>query len=813
MDGLLQDVRYALRLLRRGPGFTLVAVLTLALGIGASSAIFSVVDAVVLRPLPFRQPQQLVQLWMRFTGIGIPNDQNWVSAPELVDLQRNGSLAGVAAISAASFNVTFAGIAQHVDAAVVSPGFFRLLGVQAQAGRTFLPEEGVAGRDRVVLLGDGIWRRRFGADPAVAGRQLVMNGQGYVIVGVLPRGFQYPREVEIWTPLAFTAADLAPDSRGNHGLQVIARIKPGLTLAQARADMAAVSRRIVADHLEYPYKQFNFAVLMIPLLDQQIGDVRTALWLLLGAVGLVLLIACANVANLLLARASARESEMAVRQALGVGRGRLIRQLLTESALLGLAGGAAGLALAAWALRVLVAMAAASFPRMNEVRLDAPVVLFTLLLSLATAFLFGLAPVLALFRADNQAALKEGGRGGTESASSRRLRGALVVVEIAMALSLLAGSGLLIRSLLRLQEVDAGFRADGVLTLRLALPEERYATPAQTRAFYRELLERVGRLPGVVAAGAVNGLPLTGSGWSGTVTVDTRAVAVEDTTPEADQRPVTPGYFAALRVPLLRGRAIEERDNETGTPVCVIDETMAKTYWPHEDPIGRRIHRGGRDAKAPWMTVVGVVRHVRYRTLESPSRVEIYWPYAQTPFALGTLSLAIRAAGDPAGLVGAVRRAVQSLDPDQAVYGVRTMAEVEAESMARRRLSMTLLAIFAGVALLLAAVGIYGVMAYAVAQRVHEIGIRMALGSRGGQVVALVLRRSGALTLAGIAAGLAGSLLLTRFLATLLFAVKAYDPLTFTAVAALLMLVALTASVVPARRAAAVDPVKALRLQ
>jgi predicted permease len=812
MDGLAQDLRYAARLLRRSPGFTVVAVLTLALGIGASSAIWSVLDAVVLRPLPYQQPQQLVQLWMRFTGIGIPNDQNWVSAPELLDLQRNGSFTGVAAISAASFNVTFGGGAQHVDAAVVSPGFFRLLGVAAQAGRTFLPEEGVAGRDRVVLLGDGIWRRRFGADPAVAGRQLVMNGQGYTIVGVLPRGFHYPRDVEIWTPLAFAAADLAPGQRGNHGLQVIARIKPGLTLAQARADMAAVSRRIIAEHPDYPYKDFHFAVLMVPLLEQQIGDLRTALWLLLGAVGLVLLIACANVANLLLARASARESEMAVRQALGVGRGRLVRQLLTESTLLGLAGGAAGLALAAWAVRALIAMTAASLPRLDEVRLDAPVVLFTLLLSLATAFLFGLAPVLGLFRADAHAALKEGGRGGTESAGSQRLRGALVVVEIAMALSLLAGSGLLIRSLQRLQEVDGGFRPDGVLTLRMALPEERYATPAQTRAFYRSLLERVGKLPGVVAAGAINGLPLTGTGWSGTVTVDTQAVAAADTTPEADQRPVTPGYFAALRVPLLRGRPIEESDNETGTPVCVIDETMAKTYWPREDPIGRRIHRGGRTAKLPWMTVVGVVRHVRYRTLESPSRVEVYWPYAQTPFALGTMSLAIRSAADPESLVGAVRRAVQSLDPDQAVYSIRTLAELEAESMARRRLSMALLAIFAGAALLLAAVGIYGVMSYAVAQRAHEIGIRMALGSRGGQVVALVLRRSGGLTLAGIGTGLVGSLLLTRFIASLLFGVSSYDPLTFTAVAALLMLVALAASYIPARRAAAVDPVKALRL-
>jgi putative ABC transport system permease protein len=811
MEGLVQDARYALRLLRRSPGFAAVAVLTLALGIGASSAIFSVVNAIVLQPLPYPHPERLVQLWMRFTGIGIPNDRNWVSAPELMDLERNRSLSDIAAISDDSFNVTLGGAPQRIEAAVVSPGIFHLLGVRAQVGRTFLPEEGSVGRDRVVLLGDGIWRRRFGADRAVVGRQLTMNGQSFLIVGVLPPGFQYPREAEIWKPLALSSEDLSPDSRGNHGLQVIARIAPGLTLAQARTDMAAVSRRIIAEHPEYPYRQYNFAVLMIPLLEQQIGEIKTALWVLLAAVGFVLLIACANVANLLLARASAREREMAVRQALGVRRSRLVRQLLTESAILGLFGGAAGLAFAAWALRVLIALAATSFPRMSEVRLDLPVLLFTVLVSLATGLLFGLAPVVAVSRADTHSALKEGGRGGTAGAASRRLRGALVVLEVALALALLAGSGLLIRSFLHLQEVDGGFRADGVLTLRLALPEQKYSRPAQTRAFYRDLLGLVRRLPGVDAAGAASGLPLTGTGWSGTISVDTRSVPPSETAPEADQRPVTPGYFEALRIPLLRGRTIDERDTETTAPVCVIDETMARTYWPHDDAVGKRIRRGGHLSKAPWMTVVGVVRHVRYRTLESPSRVEVYWPYAQTPFAVGTMSLAIHAVVAPTSLAGAVRRAVQSLDPDQAVYRVRTMDEVASESVARRRLSMSLLAIFAGVALLLAAIGIYGIMSYTVAQRVHEMGIRMALGARGAQVVRLVLRQSVWLTLTGIVMGLAASLLLTRFISSLLFAVKAYDPLTFSAVATLLMLAALAASVVPAYRVTAVDPVNALR--
>ncbi len=811
MEGLLQDIRYSLRTWRRNPGFALVAVLTLALGIGASSAIFSIVNAVVLRPLPYPQPRQLVQIWMRFTGIGSPNDQNWVSAPELMDLQRNRSLAGVAAIGNVNLNVNFGGTPERVQGAAVSPAFFPVLGVQAQVGRTFLPEEGFPGRDQEALLGDAVWRRHFAADPHVVGRKLVMNGKSFLIVGVLPRGFQHPRDVEIWTPLSFSADDLSANSRGDHGLEVIARIKPDLSLAQARADMATVTRRIIAENPGYHYRDYNFAVLLVPLLDQQVGDIRTALWVLLGAVGLVLSIACANVANLLLVRASTRDREMAVRQALGVGRWRLVRQLLTESALLGLAGGVAGLALAAWSLRVLVATTAGSFPRMDEVHLDGTALLFTLLVSLATGVVFGLAPVFAAARASFHGALKEGGRGGSEGARSQRLRAALVVVEIAMALSLLAGSGLLIRSFLRLQEVDGGFRPDGVVTLRVSLPDERYKDAAAQRRFYRNLLAGVGKLPGVLAAGASPGLPLSGNGWSGTVTVDTQAVAPTEATPEADQRPVTPGYFKALRIPLVRGRYLDERDGETAAPVCVIDETMANTYWPREDPIGKRIHRSGRESKNPWMTVVGVVHHVRYRTLESPSRVELYWPLEQTPFGISNMSVAIRSAGDPASLINGIRRTVQELDPEEAVFQLRTMREVMAQSIARRRLSMQLLALFAGAALLLAAVGIYGIMSYSVAQRAQEIGIRIALGARTGQVVELVLGRSVWLTLAGIALGLVGSLLLTRLIASLLFAVKAYDPLTFTAVAALLMLVAMAASLVPARRAAAVDPVNALR--
>jgi putative ABC transport system permease protein len=488
----------------------------------------------------------------------------------------------------------------------------------------------------------------------------------------------------------------------------------------------------------------------------------------------------------------------------------LIRQLLTESAILGLAGGLAGLFLGYWAMRLLIAMSVTSFPRVAETRMDFLVLALTLLVSLATGILFGLAPAFSTRHVTHDA-LKEGGRGGSTGARSHRLRSALVVAEVALSLTLLAGAGLLIRSFLRLQDVETGFRAAGVLTMRIALPEQKYSKPEQTQLFYRELLAKIRTLPGVDAAGAVHGLPLSGTGWSGTTTVDTQAVQPQDASPEADQRPVEPGYFETLGIPLVSGRYFDQRDTPTSAPVAIVDETMAKTYWPKEDPIGKRIKQGPRNSSGSWRTIVGVVRHVRYRTLESPSRVEFYWPYDQTRFALGSMSLAIHTTADPRMLAQVIQRQVLALDPDQPVYRIRTMQELVAESMARRRLSMTLLGIFAGVALLLAAVGIYGVMSYTVAQRSHEVGIRMALGAGSAEVVRLVLGQSVWLTLGGILAGLAGSLFLTNFLSSLLFNVKATDPATFALVAAILLAVALIASFVPAYRAATVDPVNALR--
>ncbi|HKT50275.1 MAG TPA: ABC transporter permease [Candidatus Angelobacter sp.] len=811
METFLQDMRYAFRLIRRSPGFAAVAILALALGIGANSAIFSVVNAVVLKPLPYEKPEQLVQIWMRFTGIGIPKDQNWVSAPEFKDLQPNSSLSNIAAIDQASFNININARPERVEAARVSPSFFPMLGIQARLGRVFLTEEGQPGHGNVVLLSDGLWRRRFGADPAVAGRTLVMDGQSYQIVGVLPHDFHLPDEAEVWTPLVFTPDDLTPDSRGSHGLLVIGRVKNGMSLQQARSDMQSVSGRIIEQNPQYPYRQFNFTVLLVPLLEQEVGDIKLALWVLMGAVGLVLLIACANVANLMLVRASAREREMAVRQALGVTPHRLLRQLLTESGTLGLMGGLAGLLLAYLAQRLLIALSATSFPRVVEAQMDLRVLAFTVIIALLTGILFGLAPGLRALRQVPFEALKEGSHGSTSAEASQRLRSALVVAEVALSVMLLAGAGLLIRSFLRLQEVDGGFRTDGVLTLRLSLPEQKYSKPEQTRLFYKELLDRIRRLPGVDAAGAVTGLPLSQAGWSGTATVDTQAVPVKDTSPEVDQRPATPGYFEAMGIQLVRGRYFDEHDTESSQPVAIIDETMAKTYWPNEDALGKRIHSGGPQSKSPWRTIVGVVDHVRYRTLESPSRTEFYWPYSQTNFALGSMSLAIHSQVDPMSLAGAVQKQVQAIDPDQPVYRIRTMHELMSESMARRRLSMFLLAIFAGLALLLASVGLYGVMSYSVAQRSHEIGVRMALGAQIANVIKLVVSHGLMLSLAGIVAGLVGSLLFAGFMSSLLFDTRAIDPLTFAAVAVVLLVVALLACFVPAYRASRIDPANVLR--
>jgi putative ABC transport system permease protein len=811
MENLIQDVRFALRLLLKAPGFAVVVVLVLGLGIGANSAIFSVIDSVLLRPLPYEEPDRLVKLWMHFSGIGVPKDQNWVSAPEFADLRDlNHSFSQIAAVSEGGGNATIGTTPEVVPGASVSAGFFPMLGVQAEIGRTFFPDEDRPGKDRVVVLSRGLWERRYGTDRGVLGKSLVLNDISYTIIGVAPVGFQFPAEAEVWTPLSFSADDLSPRNRGNHGLEVLARIKPGISLEQARADMQAVSQRIIERNPDYPYRNFQFRVVMNTLLDEVVGDLRTGLWILMGAVGFVLLIACANVANLLLARATAREREIAVRTAIGAGRFRLVRQLLTESMILALVGSIAGILMAQWGLGVLIRLGSVNFPRIAGAHVDGRVLGFTALLALGTALVFGIVPALlaSRLRAD---ALKEGGRGTTAGSGPRRLRSSLVVAEIALSLILLVGAGLLIKSFFRLQEVDAGFRPDGVLTVRISLPENRYSRPEQIRVFIRDLMARTQKLPGVEAAGGASSLPLSGSGSSGTTTVDSKAVSPENSTPEADWRVVTPGYFSAMGIRLIRGRLFDDRDTETSAPVAIIDETLARMYWPGEDPIGKRLHRGGLRSTRPWSTIVGVVGHVRYRTLEAQSRVQLYWPYSQDPWPF--VSLAVRTSMEPQSLANAVQREVLEIDPALPIHGIRTMSQLLAGSIARRKFSMLLLAIFAGVALTLAAVGIYGVISYMVTQRMHEIGIRLALGASHSSVLSLVMGQSFSLVLSGIVLGLGGSLLLTGLASSLLFNVRATDPATFVLVTGFLALVAVLASLLPAARATRVDPMIVLRCE
>ena len=814
MNTFWQDVRYAIRGLVRNPGFTLVIIVTLALGIGANSAIFSVVNTVLLKPLPYRNPSGLVKVWTRFTGIGLPNDQNWFSAPEFRDLsEQNRSFSAVSVLSPGTFNLGLGGgNPQSVTGAAVAPALFAILGINPRLGRTFLPEEAQQGRDRVVILGYGLWQRGFGGDPQVIGKEVIIDGRSCQIIAVMPKGFDYPSPSELWMPQVFVPADFAPDNRGNHGYEVLARLKSGVSLAEARQDMAALSKSIIEQHREYPYQRFGFALLLHPLLEETVSDVKTSLWVLMGAVGFVLLLVCANVAGLLLVRSTARQKEIAIRVALGAGTRRIIRQLLCESLVLSLFGGLLGLLLTPLLLQLIVSLSATALPRVVSTQIDLGALVFTFLVAVGTGILFGLAPALEAGRGVYHETLKEGGRSSSEGRTSQRLRRLFVVAEAALAVLLLAGSGLLLRSFVKLLAVDPGFRPEGVLTMQVSLPNASYAKPEQQRAFFHELVSRVEHLPSVEAAGAISNLPLSGPGSSGTATVDSRAVPPDQASPETDLRAVTPGYFQAMGISLISGRYFDERDTDSAPPVGIIDETMASTYWPNEDPVGQRIKLGGMGSKPPWMTIVGVVRHVHYRTLEARSRVQLYWPEAQRP--TGFMSLAIRTStADPRSLAPGVERLVLGIDPQQPVDHVLTMEEVMADSLARRRLTLTLLGIFAGGAMLLAALGIYGVTAYMVTQRQQEIGLRMALGASRTAVLGLVIRQGMSLLAAGLAAGLVLSFALMWVLSSLLFAVRPYDPVSLAAAAAALALVALLACSIPAWRATRVDPLVALRYE
>jgi putative ABC transport system permease protein len=812
METLLADIKYGCRLIVRNPVFSLVIVVALALGIGANTAIFSVLNAVLLKPLPYEDSGQLVMMWQRFTGIGVPKDQNWTSAPEFTDVRRyQSSFSDVVAMQGGSFTILVGDRPERIVGQFVSPGFFKLLRVEPFLGRTFSPDEEQQGKETVVVMSHGLWQRRFASDRSVVERTLNLNGRPYQVIGIAPPGFRDPQQpdAELWAALSFTNQQLL--QRGSHGLLVMARIKPELTLEQARSDMARVSERIIEGAPEYPYAKFGYRVLINPLLEEYVGDIRPALMMLMGSVGLVLLIACTNVANLLLVRASSREREIGIRTALGANRVRLIRQMLTESVLLSLIGAVLGVALARAGVSVLAAMAAQSFPRLAETNIDITALVFTVIVALATGILFGIFPAFQSARAETQDVLKEGSQSATAGRGRLRLRRVLVAAEVALSLLLLVGAGLLIKSFMRLQSVNGGFDPSGVLTMRIVIPVARYPQPEQVRNFYREVLRRVSAIPGVTKVGANNGIPLTGSGGSGTTTIDNPAFADDRGTPEADQRIVTPGYFEAMGMTLLSGRMFDERDTETSQPVAIIDETMARTFWPNEDPIGKRIKRGGRQSTQPWLTIVGVARHVRYRTLEEPSRVQLYMPHSQVPTT--AMSLALKTTLEPQTLSASVQREVIAVDPEQPVWAIRTMDELMATSVMRRQLIMTLLTLFAGIALMLAAVGIYGVISYWVSQRSHEIGIRVAIGASRFDVLKMVLSQSMSVVLIGVAFGLLGAVALTRVMATLLYDVSPTDIATFAGYSVALIMVGLLASYLPAWRATRINPVTMLRQQ
>ncbi len=802
MMTLWQDFRYGCRMLRRQPLFSAIAILTLALGIGANSAIFSVVNAVLLRPLPFKEPDRLIKLWETF----LPGGQGTVSVPNLKDWrEQNDVFTEIAAYQFGNFNLQGSDNPERVQGATVSANMFTVLGVEPQLGRGFLPEEDQPGH-RVVVLSNQLWKRNFSSDPQILGKDIALGGEGFTVVGVMPAGFQFPRRTtELWVPLVTTPVQ--NQARGSHFLFALGRLKPGVSEAQAEEQM-----RVIASRLEqqYPEEQSGRSVLLIPLQEEMVRNVRPALLILLGAVGFVLLIACTNVANLLLARAAGRRREIAIRSALGAGRGRLMRQFLTESVLLGLLGGVVGLALAKIGLQALVTLAASFLPRADEVTLDGRVLGFTLLLSLVTGIGFGLAPALQVSRSSVQDVLKESGSSGN-SARRNWLRSILVVVEVAAALVLLVGSGLLIKSFFRLQQVDTGLRPENVMTMGISLPDAKYPTPETAALFYKQVLDRVTTLPGVQSAGIINLLPVQSWGFNGDIEIEGQGPYPPGQAPLAEFRSISPDYFRALGVPLVSGRFFNDRDNQTGAPVIIINQTLARDLMPHQDPIGKRI----RGLTPDWATVIGVVGDVRQSGLTNPTRPEIFFPYTQDQAsALGkNMSMVARATNDPTSLVSAIRAEVLAVDPAQPIYNVKTMQDVIADSVSNSRLNMVLLTIFAAVALVLAMIGIYSVMSYTVNQSTREIGIRMALGARPGHVLKLVVGHGLLLAVIGVVIGAVCAFALTRLMSSLLYGVTATDPVIFSAVSLAIMIVAVMSSYIPARRAIKVDPMIALRYE
>jgi predicted permease len=811
MGTFLQDIRFGLRMLWKSPGFTIVAIVALALGIGANSAIFSVVNTILLRPLSYKDPEQLVLINHDYPKISLKAS---VSAPGYVHYRDNSqSFSDVAAVTGWNVNLTGKGEPERLQGMSVTANLFTMLGAQAAKGRVLLAQENQPGSNKVVVLSDALWHRRFGGDPSIVGKKITLNGEGYDVVGVMPKGFQFGREigqiVDLYSPIAWTEEQLSPNNLTFENLAVLARLKPGVSINQAQAEMDNI-----ADNLRRQYMQgadrTNWGLALQSFNELIVGDIRSSLLILLGAVGFVLLIACANVANLMLARSAARQKEIAIRTALGASRFRIIRQLLTESMLMALIGGSLGMLIAMWGVEFLIKLNENKIPRAYEIGLDLNVLGFTVLVSLLTGILFGLAPAFQTSKIDLHDTLKEGGRSGSGGAR-KSVRNALVVAEVSLAVVVLIGAGLLIRSFMRLQQVNPGFQPQNLLVMQVSLPVFKYPEAGQRDAIYSQMLDQVRNLPGVKSVGATSVLPLSGTNQSGSFQIEGRPVPQGQSSPHGDRWVATTDYFKTMTIPLVRGRYFDERDKADARGVAIIDETMARKYWPGEDPIGRRITFQGGAQNPIWREIVGIVGHAKHKGLEGESRVQYYVPHHQLPSA--NMFLVVQANNDPASLTSAVRSAIRTLDQDLPVYRVTTMERLVADSMAQRRFAVFLLGVFASLALVLAVVGLYGVMSYTVSLRTHEIGIRMALGAQAADILKMVVGHGMLLAGIGVVVGLIASYLLTRVMSSLLFGISATDPLTFIGISLLLTLVAFLACYIPARRAMKVDPMIALRYE